>query len=107
MESSSATRRLVKSTPELWAEVSSEPALGRHLAEFGEIRITRVVPESTVAWEGDRVSGTVQLARTGLGTKVVLTATPVSGGSPADTVAILTDVLDELGATQPPRSTPG
>ncbi|HUR87207.1 MAG TPA: hypothetical protein VMY78_17905 [Solirubrobacteraceae bacterium] len=75
MEPSTAQRRLVKSPPELWAEVSSEESLNRHLAEFGEIRITRSEPETTVAWEGDRVSGTVELAPEGWGTKVVLTAT--------------------------------
>ena len=78
MEQSTAQRRLVKSPPELWAEVSSEDALNRHLAEFGEIRITRREPETTVAWEGDRVSGTVELAPEGWGTKVVLTATATS-----------------------------
>jgi hypothetical protein len=78
MQQSTATRRLVKSPPELWAELSTEDSLGRHLAEFGEIRITRVDPETTVAWEGDRVSGTVELAPTGWGTKVVLTATPAA-----------------------------
>jgi hypothetical protein len=78
MEQSTAQRRLVKSPPELWAEVSSEDILGRHLSEFGEIRITRVEPETTVAWEGDRASGTVELAPAGWGTKVVLTATPVA-----------------------------
>jgi hypothetical protein len=77
MEQSMAQRRLVKSPPELWAEVSSEELLRRHLAEFGEIRITRVEPETTVAWEGDRASGTVELAPAGWGTKVILTATPV------------------------------
>lgn len=80
MQQSSAQRRLVKSPPELWAEVSSEESLGRHLAPFGEIRITRVDPESTVAWEGDRASGTVELEPAGWGTKVVLTATPAGGG---------------------------
>jgi hypothetical protein len=75
MEQSIAQRRLVKSPPELWAEISSEPLLRRHLAEFGEIRITSLDPETTVAWEGDRVSGTVELAPAGWGTKVVLTAT--------------------------------
>ncbi len=79
----SATRRLVKSPPELWAEVSSEDSLGRHLAEFGEIKITRVKPETTVAWEGDRASGTVELAPTGWGTKVILTATPAKAPPPA------------------------
>src|SRR6476646_553834 len=77
MKQSTAQRRLVKSPPELWAEISSEETLARHLAEFGEIRITRVDPETTVAWEGDRASGTVELEATGWGTKVVLTATPV------------------------------
>ncbi|MDQ3677595.1 MAG: hypothetical protein M3401_12465 [Actinomycetota bacterium] len=79
MEQPQAQRRLVKSPPELWAEVSSEESLGRHLAEFGEIRITRVEPETTVAWEGDRASGTVEISPTGWGTKVTLTATPVAG----------------------------
>jgi hypothetical protein len=78
MEQSTAQRRLVKSPPELWAEVSSEDTLRRHLSEFGEIRITRTDPETTVAWEGDRASGTVELAPAGWGTKVVLTATPVA-----------------------------
>src|SRR4051812_2760166 len=76
MEQSTAQRTLVKSPPELWAVVSSEDILGRHLAEFGEIRITRTDPETTVAWEGDRASGTVELAPAGWGTQVVLTATP-------------------------------
>ena len=49
-----ATRTLVKSPPELWAEVSDVAALTRHLGEFGEIRITRTEPESVVEWEGDQ-----------------------------------------------------
>jgi len=32
-------------------------------------------PETTVAWEGDRASGTVALEPAGWGTKVILTAT--------------------------------
>jgi hypothetical protein len=78
MEQSTTQRRLVKSPPELWAELSNETALRRHLAEFGEIRITRVDPETTVAWEGDRASGTVELAPAGWGTKVVLTVRPMA-----------------------------
>ena len=87
MEQSTAQRRLVKSPPELWAEISSEEHLGRHLAEFGEIRITRADAETTVAWEGDRASGTVELAPAGWGTKVVLTATPVAEEAAAAPVA--------------------
>jgi hypothetical protein len=69
-----AQRTLVKSPPELWAEVSDLEALARHLGEFGEIRITRTEPETTVAWEGDRARGTVHLEPSGWGTKVTLTA---------------------------------
>ena len=68
-----AQRTLVKSPPELWAEVSDAASLARHLGEFGEIRITRLEPESIVAWEGDRARGTVELEASGWGTKVTLT----------------------------------
>jgi hypothetical protein len=64
----------VKSPPELWTEISDVTALARHLGEFGEIRITQLEPETTVAWEGDRVRGTVELTASGWGTKVTLTA---------------------------------
>jgi hypothetical protein len=69
-----AQRTLVKSPPELWAELSDIDALARHLGEFGEIRITRLDPETTVAWEGDRACGTVALEPAGWGTKVTITA---------------------------------
>jgi hypothetical protein len=67
----------VKSPPELWAEISDVTALARHLGEFGEIRITQLEPETTVAWEGDRARGTVELTASGWGTKVTLTAQAV------------------------------
>jgi hypothetical protein len=69
-----ATRTLVKSPPELWAECSDAEALARHIGEFGEIRITRLEPETSVAWEGERASGTVQIEPSGWGTRVTLTA---------------------------------
>src|SRR5215213_167936 len=78
MDQLQAQRRLVKSPPELWAEVSDEDVLRHHLAAFGAIRITRVEPESTVAWEGDRASGTVSLDSAGWGTRVTLTAVPAA-----------------------------
>jgi hypothetical protein len=74
MSELTTTRTLVKSPPELWAEVSDLEALAKHLGEFGEIKITRLEPETTVVWEGDRVSGTVTLEPSGWGTKVTLTA---------------------------------
>lgn len=67
-------RTLVKSPPELWAEVSDLEALAGHLGEFGEIRITRLELETTVVWEGDRACGTVKLEPSGWGTRVTLTA---------------------------------
>ena len=73
MSAHSAERRLVKSSPELWAGVSDQDSLGHYLHAFGEIRITGTDPETTVAWEGDQVSGTVAIASAGWGTKVTLT----------------------------------
>jgi hypothetical protein len=70
-----ASRTLVKSPPELWAELSDLVSLAGHLSEpFGEIRITRLDPETAVAWEGERASGTVRIEPSGWGTRVTLTA---------------------------------
>ncbi len=73
MATHSAQRRLVKSRPELWAEISDQQSLARRLEAFGEIRITGTDPETTVAWEGTAASGTVEIESAGWGTKVVLT----------------------------------
>jgi hypothetical protein len=78
-----AARTLVKSRPELWALCSDAEALGQHLDGFGEIRITRLEPESTVAWEGESASGTVSLEPSGWGTRVRLTAAPEPAIAPA------------------------
>src|SRR5438309_3569263 len=75
MISSEVQRTLVKSPPELWAELSDPASLGRHLGELGEIRITRIEPEHKVEWEAGDTSGTVQIKASGWGTKVTLTAT--------------------------------
>jgi hypothetical protein len=69
-----ASRTLVKSPPELWAECSEATSLARHLDQFGEIRITRLEPETAVAWEGESARGTVRIEPSGWGTKVILTA---------------------------------
>jgi hypothetical protein len=75
--SSEVQRTLVKSPPELWAELSDPAALARHLGELGEIRITRVEPEKTVEWEATDATGAVRLKPSGWGTKVTLTVTRV------------------------------
>ena len=69
------SRTLVKSPPELWAECSDAASLARHLNQsFGEIQITRLEPETAVAWEGEHVSGTVRIEPSAWGTRVTLTA---------------------------------
>src|SRR5882757_1150544 len=77
-----ASRTLVKSPPELWTECSDAASLARHLGEFGEIRITRLEPETAVAWEGERVSGTVRIEPSGWGTRVTLTAVDPEAEAP-------------------------
>src|SRR3954447_13890197 len=93
----SVSRTLVKSPPELWAEISDPEALGRHLEPFGEIRITRAEPEHTVAWEGESVSGTVELEPAGWGTKVTLGAIPSS----ADTPTVEISAVEEAPVPEP------
>lgn len=72
MISSEVQRTLVKSPPELWAELSDPAALARHLGELGEIRITRTEPEKLVEWEAEGTKGTVAIKASGWGTKVTL-----------------------------------
>jgi hypothetical protein len=69
-----AKRTLVKSPPELWEELSEVERLAKHLGAFGEIKISKLEPEHTVAWEGEHASGTVSIEPSGWGTKVTLTA---------------------------------
>jgi len=76
---SEVQRTLVKSPPELWAELSDPAALARHLGQLGEIRITRTEPEARVEWETDGASGTVLIKPSGWGTKVTLSVTRVLG----------------------------
>ena len=80
--SSEVRRTLVKSPPELWAELSDPATLARHLGELGEIRITGTDPERLVDWEatgadGAAVSGRVEIEPSGWGTRVTLSASRV------------------------------
>jgi hypothetical protein len=99
--SSEVQRTLVKSPPELWAELSDPAALARHLGELGEIRITRVEPEKTVEWEAPDATGAVRLKPSGWGTKVTLTVTrevpePEPVAAPEPIVAAETEPTAEL-----------
>jgi hypothetical protein len=107
-----ASRRLVKSPPELWAEVSDAASLARHLGEVGEITITRLEPETTVAWEGEHASGTVELAPAGWGTSVTFTAEPIEAVSaqpeadtePTEVVSAQPEASTEPTAAEPARA---
>ena len=91
----SVKRTLVKSPPELWSELSEVESLARHLGELGEIRISRLEPEHTVAWEGEQVRGTVEIEASGWGTKVTLTAEV--GEAPAPEPAVRDSVAAQGG----------
>lgn len=84
MPGPSVQRTIVKSQPEIWSEVSDATSLSRHLGAFGEITISELTPETAVAWEGDRVRGTVTLERSGWGTKVTVTAETEEGAATPD-----------------------
>ncbi len=104
MISSEVQRTLVKSPPELWAEISDPESLARHLGEFGEIRITRVQPEQKVEWEADDASGTVVIKPSGWGTKVKLTVTrELTEPEPADDSAAQAD-YEQASAHDPEQA---
>ena len=104
MQDLSAKRTLVKSPPELWDEVSEVERLAKHLGAFGEIKITKLEPEHTVAWEGEHASGTVSIEPSGWGTKVILTAELPAVDDQAELGA---DQADEpMQADEPPPDAP-
>ncbi len=68
-------RTLVKSVPEVWAELSEDGVLARMLrGRFGEIRLTHLTPESAIKWEGELAAGLVELEPSVFGTRVRLRA---------------------------------
>jgi hypothetical protein len=108
MNEHKASRTLVKSPPELWAECSDATSLTRHLDQFGEIKITRLEPETAVAWEGNRIRGTVRLEPSGWGTKVTLTAVAEGevGGSAEPPSVVATEQV-EPAVEREPEPPPG
>ena len=68
-------RTLVKSLPEVWAQLSDTELLAPLFGDtFGEISITRLDAETRIEWEGEHVNGLVELEASGFGTRVRLTA---------------------------------
>ena len=94
-------RTLVKSPPELWAELSDVATLSRLLEEsFGEIAITRTSPESSLDWAATGARGSVELASSGWGTRVRLTASLDGTLEPGVLEPALERVLDEVGSAR-------
>lgn len=107
MVSSEVQRTLVKSPPELWAELSDPPSLARHLEQLGDIVITSTQPETTVEWEGEKVAGTVGIQASGWGTKVTLTAQETAR-APSDPTSVSETVADiePAAASEPAPADP-
>jgi hypothetical protein len=107
-----SSRTLVKSAPELWAECSDAGSLARHLGSFGEIRITKLEPETAVAWEGAAACGTVRLEPSGWGTRVTLTVTQAvaeraaAGGEPTAVAEAEPAAVAEPARTAPAPEPP-
>jgi hypothetical protein len=60
-------RTLVKSPPELWEELASDPGLSRWL---GEVRVSSASPPTRLEWNGRGARGVILLEPSGWGTKV-------------------------------------
>ena len=106
------SRTLVKSPPELWAELEGDCLS----TVVGEVTIRPVETERELAWEANGASGTAVLEPAGWGTKVTLTAeveeqvaeigfwARLRGYKPEPTSALpdmeskLTELLDSLGS---------
>ena len=99
-------RTLVKSPPELWSEVSDLERLAHHLGELGEIRISRLDPERTVAWEGEHTRGTVEIEASGWGTRVILTAEVEDAESESASVASSTEAVQSERRPEPDLAAP-
>jgi hypothetical protein len=118
--SSEVQRTLVKSPPELWAELGDPAALARHLGALGEIRITSAEPEKRVEWEAPGTSGIVQIKSSGWGTKVTLSVTreidlaeqtpatdSTAGAEPPAVLAEQAPASDSASCAEPPAVSSG
>lgn len=101
MRTFAVTRTLVKSQPEVWAELEKAERLAE-LLDDDAIKITRAEPESSLEWEGRDGRGTIEIEASGWGTKVKLTAEveePVLDEPAPETVA--EHVADPVAEPEP------
>jgi hypothetical protein len=70
MTSYEVSRTLVKSPPELWAELEGE----RLREALGEATVKTTEPERELSWQAGGATGTARLEPSSWGTKVTLTA---------------------------------
>ena len=106
---STAKRTLVKSAPELW-ELADDLArmetwMGGLVGEPPpiEVEVTDRDPERVLAWRSTRSGAfariAIELAESGWGTSVMITAQH-SRPDPAEAIAALEALLDELGSPE-------
>jgi hypothetical protein len=93
-------RTLVKSPPELWAELDQ---LERWL---GEVQISRREPPNRLAWTARGARGSIELEPSGWGTKVRASAETAGGlfdrfrgDDGVEVERRLTELLDHLGSS--------
>jgi hypothetical protein len=105
MEIVELQRTLVKSPPELWDELSSEPGISRWLGN--EIRIYKTEAPKRLEWSGRGARGVIELEPSGWGTRVRAQASieppPRLGRlfgrtDEQDVEQCLGQLLDDLGA---------
>lgn len=111
MRTYEVTRTLVKSPPELWAELEA----GCLESAVGEVQVEPMQPERALRWSADGASGGALLEPSSWGTKVTLTAEveeqvaqggiwsrwrggPQEPSKHEDLERKLEDVLDDLGS---------
>jgi hypothetical protein len=95
-------RTLVKSPPELWEELSSEPMLRRRL---GDVTLGSSEAPSRIEWSGGGARGVIELEPSGWGTRVRASAETGGGlraffgqDQSADLERSLRSLLDDIGA---------
>ena len=97
-------RTLVKSPPEVWEELASEPGLGRWL---DEVEVREAHAPSRIEWAARGARGTIVLEPSGWGTRVRANAHAgstgfldrIRGSDDADVERRLEQLLDHLGSS--------